>query len=251
MPAKKKDGKTAIKFTTRANPFPTAEGAGKRFGTVIPNGTMNQEELIGRMMARGCKLDRTTIRYFLDQLMHTVRDEIAERPCVIDIGFCKLRPVIRGSFESEDGEFDKKRHKLEIEAVMSPTIRNAVAEGLDPVNVTPTETPKPCIDSVCYRPDFARNVISASELFEVHGTGLTVRHGDESAELEFSSGGKLAVALTVQQPTDGTRRVKARLAEPLPTPLPRSARLILRTHGFGGALSPLMTVKSASIRLKR
>lgn len=118
MPAKKKDGKRVIKFTTRANPFPTAEGAGKRFGTVIPNGTMNQEELIGRMMARGCKLDRTTIRYFLDQLMHTVRDEIAERPCVIDIGFCKLRPVIRGSFESEDGEFDKKRHKLEIEAVM-------------------------------------------------------------------------------------------------------------------------------------
>lgn len=250
MSAKKKDEKTVIKFTTRANPFPTAAGAGKRFGTVIPNGTMNQEELIERMMAHGCKLERTTIRYFLDQLMHTVCDELAERPCVIDIGLCKLRPVIRGSFESEDGEFDKKRHKLEIEAVMSPTIRNAVAEGLDPVNVTPTETPKPCIDSVCYGPDFVRNVISVALPFEVHGTGLTVRHGDESAELELPSGATVPVTLKPQTKADGSRRVKAQLEGTLPSPRPRRARLVLRTHGLGGANASLVAVKSAMLSLK-
>lgn len=248
MSAKKK---TAIKFTTRANPFPEVARAGESFGTVIPNGTMDQEGLIDKMIAHGCKLERTTIRYFLDQLMNTVRHEMVENKCTVDLGFCKVRPVIKGSFESEDGAFDEKRHKLEAEAILSSEIRKAVAEGLKPVNVTPTETPKPCIDSVCYGPDFVRNTISVASPFEVHGTGLTVRHGDESAELELSSGDRLAVTLTAQKRTDGNRRVKAQLAESPSSPIPRSAHLVLRTHGLAGASAPLITVKSASIRLKR
>lgn len=248
MSAKKKK---TIKFTTRANPFPEAEGKRDYFGTAIPNGTLGLDELIERMVEHGCKMAPVTIRYLFDELMHTACDVMAEHQCSVDFGFCKLRPAIKGTFESEDGQFDPKRHKLEIEAILSPTIRKAVAEGLEAVNVTPAETPKPSIDSVCYGPDFARNVISVAEPFEVHGTGLTVRHGDESAEFEFPSGGKLAVTLTSQNKSDGTRRVKARLTEPPPSSLPRSAHLILRTHGLGGASSPLVIVKSASIRLKR
>ena len=248
MSAKKK---MAIKFTTRANPFPEAAKKGERFGMAIPNGTVEQEGLIDDMIAHGCKMSRETIRYFFNQLMETVCEEMAENQCAVDIGFCKLRPVIRGTFESEDGKFDPNRHKLEIEAILSPEIRKAVAKGFNLVNVTTTETSTPSIGSVCYGPDFARNVISVSSPFELLGTGLTVCHGDESAELELSSGGKLAVSLTTQKKSDGNQRVEAQLAEPAPTPIPRSAHLILRTHGLGGASAPLITVKSASIRLKR
>ena len=249
MSVKGKSKKATIKFTTRANTFPNAAGKGEWFGTVIPNGTLDQEGLIDRMIAHGCKLERTTIRYFLDQLMRTVPDVMAETNCSVDLGFCRLRPVIRGSFESEDEAFDKKRHKLVIEATLSPAIRKAVAEGLEAVNVTPVETPSPCIDSVCYGPDFVRNTLSVAAPFEVHGTGLTVRHGDETAELALPSGGSLAVSLKRQTKEDGAQRVKAQLAEPPPSPCPKRARLILRTHGLGGAGAPLFTVKSASLKL--
>ena len=249
MSEKKKSRNATIKFTTRINPFPDAAGKGERFGTVIPNGTLDQEGLIDRMIAQGCKLERTTIRYFFDQLMRTVPNVMAESNCAVDLGFCRLSPVVRGSFESEDGAFDKKRNKLEIEATLSPAIRKAVAEGLEAVNVTPTETPPPGIDSVCYEPDFVRNTISVAAPFEVHGTGLTVRHGDETAELALPSGGSLAVSLKRQTKEDGAQRVKAQLAEPPPSPCPKRARLVLRTHGLGGAASPLITVKSANLKL--
>ena len=87
--------------------------------------------------------------------------------------------------------------------------KKAVAEGLEAVNVTPTETPPPGIDSVCYEPDFVRNTISVAAPFEVHGTGLTVRHGDETAELALPSGGSLAVSLKRQTKEDIRSYVEA------------------------------------------
>ena len=249
MSAKKKTAKTTIKFTTRANPFPESAGTGELFGTVIPNGTVNQDELI-EIVAKSTGYGKSLVEMLFNHLGLTVLEEMRKRPCMVDLGFCKLRPVIKGTFEFQNEPFDPKRHKVEIEAIPSAQIRKAVAQGLKPVNVTPVEMPKPCIDSVCYEPDFAHNIISVASPFEVHGTGLTVRHGDESAELELPSGGKLSVTLTAQKNSDGARRVKAQLCETPPSPLPRSAHLVLRTHGLAGASAPLITVKSASIKLK-
>ena len=150
---------------------------------------------------------------------------------------------------AEDAPFDSKRHKLMIEAVPSVEIRNAVANGLKGVNVTPVEVPPPCIDSVCQMPDYVRNTISVASPFEIHGTGLTVEHGDESAELELSGGVHVPVTLKRQTESDGARRVKAQLAEQPPAPCPKRARLTFRTHGLAGADSPLYEVRSAWLKV--
>lgn len=240
--------KKKIKFVTRPSELPGAEG--KRFGVAIPNGTIDAEGVIDGMIARGCTLSRTNIKYLLNALNELVADTMKTTPCAVDLGFCCLRPVIKGTFERENEKFDSKRHKLEVEATMSKKICRALAEGMKAVNVTPRTVQSPSIDSVCQAPDYVRNTISADVPFELHGTGLTTGHGDESAELVLSSGVCVPVSLRRQTKADGSRRVKAQLAEPLPTPPPKRARLVFRTHGLGGRSSPLVTVKSASLTLR-
>ncbi len=202
------------------------------------------------MVKRGCKLERNEIRFFLNALEEAVADEMKEHVCAVDLGFCSLRPVIEGSFEHEDEKFDAKRHKLVVEATLSKKINQALAKSLKAVNVTPMTVQPPGIDSVCYAPEYVRNTISAAAQFEIHGTGLTTDHGDESAELELPSGALVPVTLKRQTKADGSRRVRAELAEPLPSSRLKRARLIFRTHGLGGSKSQLFTVKSASLTIR-
>lgn len=165
----------------------------------------------------------------------------------VDLGFCNLWPVIKWQFKHKDEAFDPKRHKLQIEVIPSADIRCALEKGVKAVNVMPAESPR--IDSVCCAPDRVRNTISVDKPFEILGARLTVRHGDETAELELPSGGSLAVSLKRQTKEDGAQRVKAQLTEPPPSPCPKRARLVIRTHGLGGAGAPLFTVKSANLKL--
>ena len=253
MSAKKKTQKktqNTVKFTTRPNPFPEAKGKDEYFGTVIPNGTVDQDGLIDAMIRNGCTMGRLELQRIFNATGLAVVDMMREKPRIIDLGFCKLRPVIRGSFNHEDERFDPKRHKLVVEAIPSPELMRAAAEGLKPINVTPVDVPPPGIDSVCYAPDYVRNTISVSAPFEIHGKGITVEFGDESAELELSSGVHVPVTLKRQTKADGARRIKAQLAEPPPSPCPKRAKLILCTHGLGGADSKLRTVKSAALTIK-
>ena len=246
--AQKKTSGT-IKFTTRPNPF--SDGKGGHFGVVVPNGTVDMDGLIDHMLKKGTvpvKMGHAELKFVLDAILRTAADEVVEKCCAVDLGFCRLVPVIRGSFDSLDGKFDRKRHKVEVAAIPSQEIRRAVGE-LVGVNVTPVDVPPPRIDSVCQAPDYVRNAISAAEPFEIHGIGLTTGLGGESAELELPSGVRLPVRLKPQTKADGARRVKAQLAEPLPTPRPRRAWLVFRTHGLGGADSQLTETRSAAIKL--
>lgn len=244
---KKKSG--TIKFVTHPNPFP--DGKGGHFGVVVPNGTVDLDGLIDNIMKRGTipgKMGHAELKFVLESILQTAAAEVVENCCAVDLGFCRLVPVIRGSFDSLDGKFDRKRHKVEVAAIPSQEIRLAVS-GLTGVNVTPVDVPPPRIDSVCQAPDYVRNAISAAEPFELHGTGLTTGLGGESAELELPSGERVPVLLRAQTKADGARRVKAQLAAPLPTPRPRRAWLVFRTHGLGGADSPLVEVRSAAVKL--
>ena len=246
----KKRASGTIKFTTRPIPFP--DGKGGHFGVVVPNGTIGIDGLIDHMLKKGTvpeKMGRAEMRFVLDVILRTAAEEMVEKCCAVDLGFCKLMPVIRGHFESEDATFDRKRHELVVAAIPSPELKRALANGLKAVNVTPVDVPPPRIDSVCQSPDYVRNAISAAGPFEIHGIGLTTGFGGESAELELPSGVRVRVALKRQTKADGSRRVKAEFAESLPSPLPRRAWLVLRTHGLGGAGSPLQTVKSAALKL--
>ena len=237
--------KTTLKFNTHPDTLPGGEG--KHFGKVIPNGTATQDDVIDQMIADGCRLGRLEIKRILNAIGLFVIDQMRENPCVIDLGFCRLRPVIKGSFAHEDEPFDPKRHKLVIEAIPSPSIAKAVKDGFKLVNVMPSEV-RPTIESVCYAPDFKRNTISASGEFEIHGTGLTVERGGESAVLELPSGDTLEVRLEKQTAGDGARRVKVQLASPVPSSVKR-ARLVFLTHGLADADSPLYEVRSAWLKV--
>lgn len=47
----------------------------------------------------------------------------------------------------------------------------------------------------------------------------------------------------------GVKAVNVTPTEPPPSPCPKRARLVIRTHGLGGAGAPLFTVKSANLKL--
>lgn len=248
--AEKRSKPGTIKFTTRPSALPGTEG--KHYGVVVPNGTVDLDGLIDNMIKHGGArlgaFGHAELKFIIDEILQTAAQEIEKKLCAVDLGFCRLVPVIKGRFDSEDAPFDRKRHKVEIAAIPSQEIKRA-AGGLIGVNVTPVDVPPPRIDSVCQAPDYVRNAISAAEPFEIHGTGLTTGQGGETAELDLSTGVRVPVTLRRQTKADGARRVRAQLAESLPTPCPRRARLIFRTHGLGGANSPLMEIRSASVRL--
>ncbi len=239
--------KTTLKYAKKPNPLPG--GKGECFGRVIPNGTADQNALIDEMIASGCRIGREEIRRIMNATALFILDDLQQNLRIIDLGYCRLVPVIKGKFDYKDEKFDPKKHKLEIRVIPSPEIRDALKEGARMVDVTPVDVPPPHIDSVCRAPDFVRNAISVSGPFEIHGTSLTVGLGGESAALEFPSGATLAVALKAQTKSDGTRRVKAQVSATPPEPLPKRARLVFRTHGKDGASSPLHVVRSAWIRL--
>ena len=248
-PAKAKS-ETVIKFKTRPNPFKEGKGGGGHFGVAIPNGTISQGELVD-MIAKNGPLGKHEIELVLNAIGNVVLDEMIREPRVMDLGFCKLRPTIKGSFSHVDGKFDPKRNKLVIEVEPPESIRRALEKGVKAVNVTPVDVPPPRIDNVCQAPDYVRNTISAAAPFEILGVALTTECGDETAELLLPSGGRVPLSLKPQTRSDGSRRVKAQLAEPMPSPCPKRATLVLRTHGLGGAKSPLVTVKSASLKIVR
>ena len=254
MSAKKKTTQkktqNTIKFTTRPNPFPEAKGRDEYFGTVIPNGTFSESDIVDMVSSsKECPFERHAIQRILTATWRKVIEMMQESPRIIDLGLYRLYPVIKGRFDHADNKFDPKRNTLVVVAVPKAELKRAV-KGLKPINVTPVDVPPPGIDSVCYAPDYARNTISVSASFEIHGKGLTVEFGDESAELELSSGVHVPVTLKHQTKADGARRIKAQLAEPPPSPCPKRAKLILRTHGLGGADSKLRTVKSAALTIK-
>ena len=245
-----KNGKKTIRFTTRPNPFP--DKAGKKgndhFGQVIPNGEAGRRE-IAEMIAADGQMGVHEIERVFNVMAMVVRDEMRRNPRIIDLGFCRLVPVIKGSFRHVDEPFDPKRHELTDVAIPSPDLSKVVQDALRPVNVTPVDVPSPRIDSVCYAPDYARNTISAARPFELHGSGLTVGAGDETAALELPSGAAVPLALELQRKADGTRRVKASLAAPLPSPRPKRAHLVFLTHGMKGAKAPLVEVRSAALKV--
>ena len=245
--AKKQEPGT-IQFKVRLNPLPNTKEKAPYIGEVVHNGTASYEDILNDVAASmGGQMSKTEIAYILAAFMRRAMEIVEERCCSVDLGLVTLRPVMKGTLPYKDSKFDPKRNKLEIVVEPSARLRNA-ASGLKPVNVTPAKLSKPRIDSVCQGPAFKRNRFVAAEPFEIHGAALTVRHGDESAVLELPDGGTLAVTLTRQAAGDGTQRVRARLAE-VPTPLPKHARLLLKTHGMGGRAAPLKDVRSGQISL--
>ena len=238
-----------LKFTLHPNTFPSASDEDRYFGTVIPKGTAGVDDVIDQMIADGCRLGRTEIKYIMDTTILAAKKEMLRNPRILDLGFCTLRPVIKGSFNFKDEAFDPDRHQLVVEVVPSKEIKTAVAAGMKLVNVTPVDIPSPRIDSVCQAPNYLRNSVSVAEPFEIHGAGLTVGCGDETAALELPSGVRVPVELKPQTEMDGSRCVKAQLAEPPPSPCPKSGRLFFSTHGIRGKSAPLVTVKSATIKL--
>lgn len=245
--AKKQEPGT-IRFKIRPNPLPSTKAKAPYIGEVIHNGTASYEDILTDVAASmGGKMSAVDVAYILNAFIEKAVEIIKERCCAVDLGLVTLRPVMKGTLPFKDSKFDQKRNKLEIVAEPSARLRNA-ASGLKPVNVTPAKLPRPRIDSVCQGPAFKRNRFVAAEPFEIHGAALTVRHGDESAVLELPDGGTLAVTLTRQTAADGAQRVRARLAE-VPTPLPKRARLLLKTHGMGGRATPLVAVRSGQISL--
>ena len=244
----KKDVRKTIGFSVRKNPFPDTQGDAPYLGEIVDNRTATTEDVM-KMVAEGSagRLSPTDAKYMFDKTMRVAVDLLREGYRV-DLGYCTLYPVIAGTFPFKDSPFDPKRNNMQVVAVPSPEMAKDML-ALQPVNVTPANSPKPRIDSVCQAPDFTRNRIALSEPFEIHGAALTVRHGDESAVLELPDGGMLEVALTRQTAADGAQRVRARLAETPPAPPPKRARLALNTHGMGGKSAPLATVRSATLCL--
>ena len=104
----------------------TAEKA-PYLGRAIPVGSLAYDNILREMIDGGTKMSLATARYFLEAFYDYAARKIAADAVRINTGTVAIYPMIDGSFDSEDAEFDPERNSLYVGATLSQPLRDRVA----------------------------------------------------------------------------------------------------------------------------
>ena len=94
-----------ISYRLVANMTPTAAKA-PYTGMAIPVGSLAYDNILSAMIKSGTRLTQATAKFFLDAFYEYAAEKIADSTVRISIGDVAVYPMIGGSFESEDAQFD-------------------------------------------------------------------------------------------------------------------------------------------------
>lgn len=83
---------------------------GSQRAMVKVHNTFREEDIVQEMLDRGSTLTRADLLAVLE-LQKQVLADIIEDGGAIETDWLKLRPTLRGNFESMQNRFDKKKHK--------------------------------------------------------------------------------------------------------------------------------------------
>lgn len=90
----------------------------------------NKDEFIKRMLRENDELKEGEVRRVLKQALKTTEGIVREGDSLSIKGILKVWPVIRGSFESFDEQFNKSRHSISLAASISSAINRRLNKEL-------------------------------------------------------------------------------------------------------------------------
>ena len=185
------------------NNMPATAEKAPYLGMVIPVGSLAYDNILREMIDGGTKMSLATARYFLETFYDYAARKIAADAVRINTGTVAIYPMIDGSFDSEDAEFDPERNSLYVGATLSQSLRDRVA-GIVP-DATGDETKGTVkMDRVYDIESQTRGVIDGTNPFRISGRNLTVPDAeDESLALYAKDGVTKVTDITVSETDEG------------------------------------------------
>ena len=207
----------------------TAEKA-PYLGMAVPVGSLAYDNILKDMIKTGTRLSLPTARFFLEAFYEFAAERIAEEVVRINTGTVSIYPMIDGSFDSEDADFDPERNSLYIGATLSQSLRDRVA-GIVP-DATGDETKGTVkMDRIYDIESQTRGVISGTNPFRISGRNLTVPDAEDESLALYAKDGITKVTDIVVSETDGGQLITCQLSAAVGVPK-GTYKVRLASHGL-------------------
>ena len=207
----------------------TAEKA-PYLGMAIPVGSLAYDNILKEMISSGTKMTQPTAKYFLDALYEFAAERIAEESVRISIGTVSIYPMIDGSFDSEDAEFDPERNSLYVGATLSQSLRDRVA-GIVPDSSGESAGGTVKMDRIYDLTSKLRGVITGTDAFRISGRNLAVPDAEDESLALYAKDGVTKVTDIVVTETDGGQLITCQLSAAVGVPK-GTYKVRLASHGL-------------------
>ena len=212
------------------NNMPATAEKAPYLGMAIPVGSLAYDNILREMIDNGTKMSLATARYFLEAFYDYAAKKIAADTVRINTGTVAIYPMIDGSFDSEDAEFDPERNSLYVGATLSQSLRDRVA-GIVPDSSGEDAGGTVKMDRIYDLESQTRGVISGTSPFRISGRNLTVPDAeDESLALYAKDGVTKVTDITVTE-TDGGQLITCQLAATVSVPK-GTYKVRIASHGL-------------------
>ena len=219
-----------IGYKLLKNCMPATAEKAPYLGMAIPVGSLAYDNILKEMIKSGTKMTQPTAKYFLDALYEFAAERIAAEQVRINVGTVSIYPMIDGSFDSEDAEFDPKRNSLYVGATLSQELRDRVA-GIAPDFAGDVSLGTVKLHSCMDLETEVFKVIRGTEDFCLAGANVVVPDGkDESLGL-YAKDGVTKVADIVVSETDGGQQITCKLDGSVGVPK-GTYKVRLASHGL-------------------
>ena len=212
------------------NNMPATAEKAPYLGMAIPVGSLAYDNILKDMVAAGTKMSLPTAKFFLDAFYEFAAERIAEEVVRINTGTVAIYPMIDGSFDSEDADFDPERNSLYIGATFSQSLRDRIA-GIVP-DATGDETKGTVkMDRVYDIESQTRGVISGTSPFRISGRNLTVPDAEDESLALYAKDGVTKVTDIVVSETDGGQQITCQLSSAVGVPK-GTYKVRIASHGL-------------------
>ena len=212
------------------NMMPATAEKAPYLGMAIPVGSLAYDNILREMIKAGTKMTQPTAKYFLDALYEYAAEAIAAEVVRINIGSVSLQPMIDGSFDSEDANFDPKRNSLYVGASFSQELRDRVA-GIAPDFAGDTSVGTVKLHSCMDLETQVFKVIRGTGSFRLAGANLAVPDGEDESLALYAKDGVTKVTDIVVSETDGGQRITCHLSNDKAVPN-GTYKVRLASHGL-------------------
>lgn len=118
-----KPAKSALPYILVRNKLKNCEGF---FPRTVPGLNYNREDFLDRL-AEGGAFKRSLFEGMLSEMESTIEHILSSGGTINLAGFLKIRPRIKGSFDSYSEPFNRSKHSIEVEATVSKKFSKKVA----------------------------------------------------------------------------------------------------------------------------
>ena len=199
-------------------------------GMAVPVGSLAYDNILKDMIKTGTRLSLPTARFFLEAFYEFAAERIAEEVVRINTGTVAIYPMIDGSFDSEDAEFDPERNSLYVGATLSQSLRDRVA-GIVPDSSGESAGGTVKMDRIYDIESQTRGVITGTNAFRISGRNLTVPDGADESLALYAKDGVTKVADIVVSETDGGQQLFCHLSDAAAVPK-GTYKVRLASHGL-------------------